>query len=43
MGDFNVDLLPTCANDPWREYPAREKRHVEQRSVLRTVLESLRL
>lgn len=43
IGDFNVDLLPTCANDTWRNDPCREHRHAEQRIVLQSMLEALKL
>ena len=43
LGDFNIDLLPTLAQDPWHELPGRMQSHQDRRQILQTFCSSLRL
>ena len=39
QGDFNVDLLLGCGNDPWKDLPDRPQRHVMERVHLSNFLD----
>ena len=43
FGDFNIDLLPNLAIDPWPDIPSREARHREEREMLNDLLLTMRL
>ena len=41
MGDFNVDVLPSTAGDPYHDLPNRANKHLEERLLLKQVLDGL--
>ena len=41
VGDWNVDQLPTCANDPFSDEPGRGWHHMEERMRLNTLVDKL--
>ena len=43
LGDFNIDLLPTLAQDPWSDLPERIGCHRARRTLLDTFALSLQL
>lgn len=43
LGDFNVDFLPSIANDPYSDVHLRSSRHSEGRDLVEALAESLHL
>ena len=43
LGDFNIDLLPSLAQDPWDDLPDRSECHRARRILLDTFASSLKL
>ena len=43
IGDYNVDLLPNTADDPYVGLPHRAEKHLEERLMLQQALDACRL
>jgi len=43
VGDWNIDLLPSLTDDPWKDLPGRDEKHKHERAQLEMLAETSRL